>query len=238
MSPWPNMLTEEIPRTIHMVWVGTSPPSWVKRRWDLWKQWAKPRGIEIVTWDNDMVLPWTKALDFPHPVVQADFLRVEIVGRYGGMYVDSDAVPLPGGEADDLFGQRKGWTVLLNNPHNPREVSNGAFGFPAWHPFLEQVWESGVERLHRGYTRHSSIIGPIVWSAAAQVHDVDTLGFERFYAEDMDLGRYLLEDLSMKHPDRLMVHEFEQSWQHGYDGHGIHKPTPRWERRMITSEEN
>ena len=234
---WPTMPTEVIPRTIHLVWVGSPVPAWVRRRWDLWRRWADPRGIEVETWDEGKVLPWTAAKQFPHPVVKADFLRVEIVAKFGGMYVDSDTVPLPGGEADDLFGERRPWSVLLNNPVNPREVNNGVFGFPAWHPFLQEVWEAGVERLGRTYKRHSSILGPVVWTSLAYRHDVELMHYERFYAEDMDLTRHTLEELSWMHPGRLMVHEFEQSWQHGYDGHGIHKPMPRWERRMTTSEE-
>ena len=223
-----------------MIWVGSRVPEWVLRRWDLWRRWCLDRDIALSLWDDERAasMPWTHFLGrMPHPVVQADFLRLEVVSKLGGVYVDSDTVPLPGAQMDDLFGERPGWSVLLNNPINPGEVNNGVFGFPAWHPFLHRVWEASAERLPRRYKRYSSIAGPAVWSKVAseyddEAHPFEALDYERFYAEDMDLTRHTLEELTRMHPDRLMIHEFEQSWQHGYDGHGLHKPMPRWERRI------
>lgn len=233
---------KEIPRIVHAIWVGTEPPDWVLRRWGKWEAWCADRDIEFRAWDNEAVSTLNRTIalgDMPHPVMLSDFARLEIMAKHGGVYTDSDTVPLPGAEIDDLLGARPAWAVQLFNS-KVWEVGNGCFGFPPGHMFMAEVWKRGKARLGQGFKRISSVVGPLVWTKVAKMYADDpsfeVLGPHRFNTE-LDARFKTLEQLAQENPDILVVNEFEQSWQPSYAGHGVGKRMPLWERMMMEGEE-
>lgn len=82
-----------IPRVFHQIWVGPDP---VLSGFDEWREsWARNHpGWELRLWTDDN-LP--AGLRNPvvyererHPVERADILRLELVYRFGGVYLDAD----------------------------------------------------------------------------------------------------------------------------------------------------
>jgi hypothetical protein len=72
-----------------------------------------------------------------HPVIRADLLRVLVIERYGGWYVDADAVP--------AGTQLKWYRKPVFGLENERRLLNGLFFSPSNHPFLK-TWKSEILR--------------------------------------------------------------------------------------------
>lgn len=86
---------EKIPRLIHQIWLGGEVPAKYSLFMDSWKQLT---GWEYRLWkDEDLS-------QFSHPLLKretslvekADVLRLEILHRFGGLYVDTDVMCLEG----------------------------------------------------------------------------------------------------------------------------------------------
>ena len=83
-----------IPKILHMIWVGPKPFPYqenLQRYRDLNPDW------EIKLW-TDGNLPDLKNLKIyktiPIYATKADLLRIELLAKYGGVYVDADSYPL------------------------------------------------------------------------------------------------------------------------------------------------
>lgn len=84
-------------RVIHRIWLGGDEPAW-SRAWAAAWQESHPDWV-VHTWDDVAVatLPLRSRAwywELPGPVHRADVLRVELVRRFGGVYVDADMEPL------------------------------------------------------------------------------------------------------------------------------------------------
>ena len=85
---------------IHFIWLGMKPvpqtfTSFLLPQWR--EKHPEDEGYEIKIWDEDQVT----ALDFIHnrdvildkelnPALRADFLRIELLHHFGGLYADVD----------------------------------------------------------------------------------------------------------------------------------------------------
>ena len=84
-----------IPRVIHRIWLGTAPPERVVDLETAWRE-INP-GWLVHTW-REWDLPalrnqlWFDAA--AHPAQRADIARLELLHRFGGVYVDTDLAPL------------------------------------------------------------------------------------------------------------------------------------------------
>lgn len=232
---WPTSpsLHEPIPRTVHLVWVGTAPPEWVLRRWEEWRQWGEVHGYGIRTWTNEDLttgeLPQTVAVQgelhqrgFTSPIILADFLRVEAVIREGGIYMDTDMIPMRG---FDSLPQAGAWCSLLPRRRGPQKLNNGAFGAAAFHPAVTAVWDRSVANVQRGIKKVDNIAGPAPWTWVwkEMPEALQTVPVETFYPvwsdRDVRAARKLsLGELLAEFPHTLALHEFEQSWQESYTG--------------------
>lgn len=90
----------KIPRVIHRIWIKGSPPASPEaiRNGELWK--ALNPGWEVRTWSGpegfrmDNACLYRRAPANDSFRYRADLLRLEILARFGGLYVDMDVEPL------------------------------------------------------------------------------------------------------------------------------------------------
>jgi mannosyltransferase OCH1-like enzyme len=143
-----------IPRTIHQIWIGPDPlpedhgpwieswkrhhPSWEHRLWteeDLPEDPIRPEILERLR----------------APVERADILRLEILYRHGGVYLDADLECLR--PLDDVLGDED----FVGVCHKPGRITNTAIAAVPKHPLLKRAlrevrpmktyWTSASERL-------------------------------------------------------------------------------------------
>lgn len=245
-SVLPQLPPGTVPTIFHFVWVGSPPPGWVLDRWDYWQDFCRYHSIsaEFRLWTDDDVedlLPLSSRLrpSCSHPVLFSDFVRIEAVARYGGIYVDSDFWPIR--PLGPILDRPRAWSTAMWNTSRklpdgsfPRgEVANALFGFSPWHPFLGLVWARCVQRLPRTYKRLVTYAGPPVWTAvdAENPGMIDVLSPDWFYpteAKEKDLRGWTPDSIRDSFPDAIMWHEFEQSWTPDYAGR------LDWRPRMAT----
>lgn len=85
-----------IPQTIHYVWLGNNPKNkLVKDSINTWKKHA--RGFKIIEWNESMLKELMKDDAFYHEALKdhnyafaSDCARLEILKKYGGVYLDTD----------------------------------------------------------------------------------------------------------------------------------------------------
>jgi hypothetical protein len=143
-----------IPRTIHQIWIGPDPlpedhgpwieswkrhhPSWEHRLWteeDLPEDPIRPEILERLR----------------APVERADILRLEILYRHGGVYLDADLECLR--PLDDVLADED----FVGVCHKPGRITNTAIAAVPKHPLLKRAlrevrpmktyWTSASERL-------------------------------------------------------------------------------------------
>jgi hypothetical protein len=143
-----------IPRTIHHIWIGPDPLPDDHKPWiESWKRHHPDWEFRLWTEDNlpeDPVRP--EILErLRAPVERADILRLEILYRHGGVYLDGDLECLrpidPVLEGEDFVGVC----------HKPGRITNTAIAAVPGHPMLgraldevnpmEMYWTAQSERL-------------------------------------------------------------------------------------------
>ncbi len=112
-------------------------PRIVAQNFNSWNE-SYPGSVTLWTDENIGEFKETELHDSQlHPVVRADLLRVLIIERYGGWYVDADCIP--GGTRLKYY--RKPLFAL----ENERRLLNGLFFSSANHPFLAR-WKNEILR--------------------------------------------------------------------------------------------
>lgn len=228
-----------IPPVVHQIWVGKPPPPWVRHLWAEWDRFADEHGLTMRRWTNDelegtLTRRLLRAHPFLAPVQLADLLRIEVTSLHGGLYMDSDTVPLR--SLEEYVGDRPGW--LGQGPTDTsktgedleraaRFVNNATFGFPAHHPLLGQLWETATNALARGVTRTFDIAGPTAYRRALEADPVSAASVELprgpFVSkrradkrEERKLGRpFTTDELRERYPDALVAHLSMVSWMEG-----------------------
>lgn len=125
-----------IPRIIHQIWIGPDPlPDDQRPYIKSWKRHHPSWEHKLWTEENlpeDPVRP--EILErLRTPVERADILRLEILYRYGGVYVDTDLECLR--PLDDVIGDERFVGVCLK----PGRVTNTFIASAPGHPLLERA---------------------------------------------------------------------------------------------------
>jgi mannosyltransferase OCH1-like enzyme len=153
--PRPAKPAGTVPRTFHRIWVGDKPiPTRAEDFW--WRLKDLNPGCEFVTW-RDPIEPTDYELGHlfsscRHPAQLADLLRIEIVHKFGGIYIDVDIEPLR------TFRPLFSYEFFVVGCW----LFGGVPGHPATRALINKILEYG-EELPRGLI--SDVTGPTVWNS-------------------------------------------------------------------------
>ena len=129
-----------IPRILHHIWIGPDPLPDDQRPWiESWKRHHPDWEHRLWTEENlpeDPVRP--EILErLRAPVERADILRLEILYRHGGVYLDGDLECLR--PIDDVLEGQD----FVGVCHKPGRITNTAIAAVPGHPLLERALERG-----------------------------------------------------------------------------------------------
>ena len=146
-----------IPRVLHQIWLGKGEMPLHQRRWRrrfaemnphwemrLWTDGNLPPILNRNAWDACGNVGGT-----PGCVMRSDILRLELLARYGGVYLDTDVKPIR--PLDEMCPPEvRAWAAC----EQLDIVSNAAMGFPPNHPAMwhavAMIEESFFERRYVG----------------------------------------------------------------------------------------
>lgn len=160
----------KIPRKLHMIWVGASPrPASVNDHFEKWS--ALMPSWEIKLWtdrDVDLVLKDRAMFDACMTGAQkADILRMHILMRFGGFYVDADVMPKASLDAILEALPDSSLVACHNLEITWAYVANAFMGAEAGHPCVANA----VERLERVKINTAPVFmhtGPRLWGEAVE----------------------------------------------------------------------
>jgi len=149
-----------IPRILHRVWVGPDPlPEDFARNGETWRRHHPEWEMRLWTEDElpgDLVRP--EAYErLRKPTERSDIIRLEILFRFGGVYVDTDFECLR--PIDPLIEGVDFFTCDLK----PGRVNNAVIGSVRGHPLLERALRELRPRTEYGYDKHGT--GPFFLEA-------------------------------------------------------------------------
>jgi mannosyltransferase OCH1-like enzyme len=203
-----------IPRIIHQIWLGPDPmprefepyvatwkrhhPAWEHRMWTEENLPADPVRPEV--------LERLRA-----PTERADILRLDLLYRYGGIYVDTDLECLR--PIDDTLGDEPFCGTYLK----PGRVTNTFVAAEPGHPILERALQELVPREVHGFDKE--VAGPPF---------LDRL--LRDYPEVRLLDPALLFPATeQERAQAIAIHHMARAWK---DADGLRKSMVRAEERL------
>jgi mannosyltransferase OCH1-like enzyme len=167
-----------IPHVFHQIWLGPEPmPEEFEPYRESWRRHHP--GWELRLWDEDNLpdgLRTTAAYDQERqPVERADILRLELLWRFGGVYLDIDMEclrPIDSlAEGLDFFG-----TEI-----KPGRVTNTVIGAALQHPILDRAL-SNLKLHEPGARFDKALSGPLFFDRVVrQFPAVTTFSPELFY---------------------------------------------------------
>ena len=201
-----------IPRIVHRVWIGGDLPREARRFGESWERHCP--GWEVRTWRDWDLPPLINQEAFDatsNPAQKADLARLELLLRFGGVYVDTDFEALqpiePLLDGIDCF--------LASEDH--RFVSTGIMGSVPTHPFIAHL----VNRVTSSIDAHAGEppnrqSGPYFVTSELRAYrqsepgrgDVVVFPPALFYP-------YHFTELERRHeefPDAIAVHHWAGSW--------------------------
>lgn len=217
-----------VPAHVHQVWVGGDVPDWIQRLWSTWRTFGELHEIEVTQWTPQEVSSSISARVGDHfglsPVQVADLFRIEVVALRGGVYMDSDTVPIQ--PMWPFFGNCGGWLAHGQDWTRGGEptVSNAMFGMPQGSEYMSMLFEHAVKALERGVTNTFDIAGPSAYrrllSDRFQVSVAPEHAFPAYRAKqkraEFVLGRQLkYEELVNTFPQAYAIHLSAESWVPG-----------------------
>ncbi len=132
--------TYRIPRVIHQIWIGPKPFPEKYKKWQ--KTWQSMPGWEYKLWTDKEVEQYTlinKDLYLKEKNIgaRADILRMEILYREGGLYVDTDFECLQPKMFDVLNQSYDFYSGITPVDAEVILLANGLIGSIPGHPILE-----------------------------------------------------------------------------------------------------
>lgn len=187
-----------IPRILHRVWVGPDPlPEEFARYGDSWRRHHPDWEMRLWTEENlpsGFVRPECYER-LRKPAERADIIRLEVLFRFGGVYVDTDFECLR--PLDPLIEGVDFFTCYLK----PGQVNNAAIGSVAAHPILERALRELTPREVFGYDKAGT--GPLFLTALLRDYpDVTILPPEAFYPQT-----------DSEREQAYAVHDAARSWK-------------------------
>jgi mannosyltransferase OCH1-like enzyme len=166
-----------IPRVFHQIWLGPDPlPPEFSRYRETWKEHHP--GWEHRLWTEESLpreLRRPEARDrLRHPAERSDILRLELLWRHGGVYLDVDLECLR--PIEPLLGGLDFFCAYLKAD----QVNNAILGAVAGHPILDRALDEVRPREYYGFDKAAA--GPVfVNELLAAYPDVALFEPELFY---------------------------------------------------------
>jgi len=149
-----------IEKNIHQIWVSdTRIPKHIKNYMDEIKEHHKDFNYYLWTDDNLPELPENlkRIYDsYKEPAIKADLLRMYVVYKFGGIYLDADFKMINGFHSDVIAHEHHDGFIIYSDAYKMTALSNGIFGFKKDHFLLGNMIDNII---HEGQW-----IGPNWWS--------------------------------------------------------------------------
>lgn len=149
-----------IPRILHRVWVGPEPlPDEFVSYGESWRRHHPDWEMHLWT-DENLPEGLTRPEAYERlrkPAERADIIRLEVLFRLGGVYMDTDFECLR--PLDPLIEGLDFFTCYLK----PGQVNNAAIGAASGHPILERALRELRPRTEFGYDKSGT--GPLFLTA-------------------------------------------------------------------------
>lgn len=179
-----------VPKIIHQIWIGGTMPLYKKRLTESVKRWCNRNGWIYKLWGNDVVndrmLPFTfsyiqKAKKYGRWAQMADFMRLELIVRYGGYYLDTNMSIINTKNflemADNVEKKNVQLVVANEDPCSMTKckyMSNGFFGStPGSHTLRSSVNPSSLTKIDMSNPWINRTTGPYYFYK--HISDKDTL---------------------------------------------------------------
>lgn len=143
-------LTNQIPRIIHQIWLGSPLPERYKKFQDTWKKfhpdWEYRLWTEADLKDFKLInqKAFDKAVNFAE---KANVWRYEILDRFGGLYVDTDFECL---RNFDVLHEFYEFYTGIATVNRLTLINNGLIGSIPGHPFMKACIEN-INKKRYGY---------------------------------------------------------------------------------------
>jgi mannosyltransferase OCH1-like enzyme len=201
-----------IPKIFHRIWIGGDIPPIARDYGDSWP--LHNPGWRIQTWREWSLPPLVNQRAFDeasHPAKQADIARLELLARYGGVYLDTDF------EAVAPLGDLLDGVECFVAAEDAKFVGTAIIGARPHHPFIEHL----VHRVSRSIADHPNEppnrqTGP--WFVTAQLEEYVAIRGERdavslFPPEQFYPYHFSEPEREHDHfPDAIAVHHRSGSW--------------------------
>jgi len=156
-----------IPRIIHQIWIGNLPRP--TKMMETWRN--KHPEFEYQLWTDEHMNPenqdsWVCKNQMeicPELCGIADIMRLEILWKYGGIFIDADSECIE--SLNDFIMNRSGFAVFENETARPGLIANGAIGFCKEHPLVGDMIEeirSGKLDSQIPHTQCWKVLGPVL----------------------------------------------------------------------------
>jgi glycosyltransferase involved in cell wall biosynthesis len=131
-----------IPKMIHQIWIGPKPPPLTMM--NTWKD--KHPDFEYIFWNEsefikrDMTFACQTQIDNISEIVgKVDMMRIEILYKYGGIYVDADSICIE--PLDSYFLCKTAFATYENENVRAGLVATGTLGFVPNYPLCRDMIE-------------------------------------------------------------------------------------------------
>ena len=131
-----------IDTNIHQIWVGTRVPSHIKYYMDE----VKERHVDFnyYFWNDDNLPELPENLkkiydSYKEPAIKADLLRMYVVHKLGGIYLDADFKTIDGFYSSTIPYKDCDGFVVYNDSYKMSALANTIFGFKKDNVLLEHM---------------------------------------------------------------------------------------------------
>lgn len=145
-------MIEKIPKIIHQIWIGDKPQP--TNFMDTWKE--KHPDFEYIRWTEDeikkreFIFTCQSVIDkvdkYPG---KADIMRLEILQKYGGIYLDADSICIE--PLDESFLEHTAFAAYENENIRGTLVANGTMGFVPNHELCNDALKWIIDENNLSY---------------------------------------------------------------------------------------